>query len=56
MKRMFLPVQANGKLYKLFADDVKKIHKQYQRRLPRIPSYGCDEDDFTSDKEENYRL
>ncbi len=35
----------NGKYYKVFADDVKKIYKAKRRNSPRIPKYIHDLDE-----------
>ena len=39
MKRIFVPVKAQRKMYKLFVDDLKKIYKAKKGTLPPLPKY-----------------
>ena len=39
MKRIFVPVKAQSKMYKLFVDDLTKIYKVKKGSLPRLPKY-----------------
>lgn len=49
---MFLAVEMNGKGYKVFADDVKKIYKTNRRHRPQLPKYVRDVDE-EKEKDEN---
>lgn len=38
-KKMFVPVSNSGNKYKLFMDDIKKVHSIYKKQRPPVPSY-----------------
>lgn len=38
-KKMYVPVFTNNKSYKLFLDDVKRVHQKPIRKTPALPSY-----------------
>ena len=38
-KRVYIPVSANGRKYKLYMDDVHKVHTINKARKPPVPSY-----------------
>ena len=38
-KKLYVPVQANGRQYKLFLDDVKRVHQISKRRIPVVAAY-----------------
>lgn len=40
-KKMYIPVNSNGRNYKLFMDDIVKVHSINKSRRPRVPSYNA---------------
>jgi len=38
-KRIFIAVNANGRNYKVYMDDVVKVHSIGKLRKPRVPAY-----------------
>ena len=39
-KKLYIPVSANNKNYKLYMDDIKKIHSITKSRRPPVPSFN----------------
>lgn len=39
-KKMYIPVSNSGNKYKLFMDDIKKVHSIVKQRRPPVPSYN----------------
>ena len=40
VKKMFVPVMSNGKPYKIFIEDIKKVHQIAKKRRPAPPAYN----------------
>ena len=38
-KKMYIPVCKNGRSYKVFMDDINKIHSISKARRPAVPAY-----------------
>lgn len=38
-KKMYIPVSHNGNKYKLFMEDVSKVHSIAKSRRPPVPAY-----------------
>jgi hypothetical protein len=38
-KKMYIPVSSNGRNYKLYMDDIYKIHSRSKLIKPSIPHY-----------------
>lgn len=39
-KKMYIPVSKNHKTYKIYMDDVKKVHTHIHKTRPSVPAYG----------------
>ena len=42
-KKMYIPVNKNGKIYKIFMNDLVKVHSISKNRRPALPSYDVAE-------------
>lgn len=42
-KKLYIPVSANSKSYKLYMDDIKKIHSIAKSRRPPVPAFSYTE-------------
>lgn len=42
-KKTYIIVIAKGKNYKLYMDDLHKIHRIYKERRPPVPAYNQEE-------------
>lgn len=40
-KKLYIPVNKNGKMYKIFMDDINKVHSIAKLRRPPVPAYQC---------------
>lgn len=39
-RRQFLPVSTQGKGYKIYIDDIHKVHQRIHKKTPNIPKYN----------------
>lgn len=42
-KKLYIPVSANSKNYKLYMDDIKKIHSIAKSMRPPVPAFSYTE-------------
>jgi hypothetical protein len=42
-KKMYIPVNKNGKIYRIFMNDLVKVHSISKNRRPALPSYDVAE-------------
>ena len=42
-KKLYIPVSSNSKNYKLYMDDIKKIHSIAKPRRPPVPAFNYGE-------------
>ena len=42
-KRQYIPVRSNNNNYKVYMEDIKKIHTIGKSRRPPVPAYNCNE-------------
>lgn len=40
VKKTYIPVSSNGKNYKIFMEDIAKVHSIAKSARPRVPSYN----------------
>lgn len=41
VKKTYIPVSSNGKNYKIFTEDIAKVHSIAKSPRPRVPSYNA---------------